>query len=150
LTTEPRQSPAEPFAGDAVARYRAASEAADLDTLLETLAPDAELVSPISGRMVFRGKHDLGILLEAVYTSMSGLRWDRQIGDGDTRVVLGSASVGPVEITDAMVFDLAGDGRIRRIRPHLRPWLALTLLAIRLIAKLAAHPAVIARALRRR
>ena len=37
---------------DAVARYRDASERNDIDSLLETLTDDAELVSPISGRMV--------------------------------------------------------------------------------------------------
>jgi len=41
---------------DAVARYRAASEANDIGALLETLAPDVELVSPLSGRLVFRGR----------------------------------------------------------------------------------------------
>lgn len=48
-----------------------------------------------------------------------------------------------------MVFDLADDGRIRRIRPHLRPWVALTLLAIQLLPKLGRHPGVLVRALRR-
>jgi hypothetical protein len=38
---------------DAVARYWQASEAADIDALMTTLAPDAELVSPLSGRLVF-------------------------------------------------------------------------------------------------
>lgn len=54
---------------DAVARYRAASEANDLDALMETIAPDAELVSPLSGRMVFRGRDDLRVLLGAVYST---------------------------------------------------------------------------------
>jgi hypothetical protein len=37
---------------DAVARYRTASETNDIDGLIATLAPDAELVSPLSGRLV--------------------------------------------------------------------------------------------------
>jgi hypothetical protein len=48
-----------------------------------------------------------------------------------------------------MVLELSGDGRIRRIRPHLRPWLAVTVFAIRLGPKVARHPGVILRALRR-
>lgn len=40
---------------DAVARFRAASEQNDMDTLTQTLAEDAELISPLSGHMVFRG-----------------------------------------------------------------------------------------------
>ena len=48
---------------DAVARYRTASETNDIDGLIATLAPDAELLSPLSGRLVFRGREDLRILI---------------------------------------------------------------------------------------
>jgi hypothetical protein len=133
---------------DAVTRYMHASEANDIEAMIETLAPDAELVSPISGRMVFRGTDDLRVLLTAVYGSMTGLRWGPQVGDGATRAVMAEGSVGPLKIGDAMVFELAGDGRIQRIRPHLRPWLALTFFALVLGPKVARHPGVVRRALR--
>jgi hypothetical protein len=48
-----------------------------------------------------------------------------------------------------MVFELDPDGRIRRIRPHLRPWLASTWFALAIGVKVARHPGVIWRALRR-
>ncbi len=134
---------------DAVARYRAASEANDIEGLTATLAPDAQLVSPISGRMVFRGAADLKLLLAAIYGSMTELRWREEVGDGSTRVVLGEGKVGRLTLGDAMVFDLGDDGRIQRIRPHLRPWLAVSMLALRLVPKLARHPGVLIRALRR-
>lgn len=137
-----------PRVDDAVSRYMRASEANDIDAMMETFAPDAELVSPISGRMVFRGTDDLRHLLTAVYGSMTGLRWGEQVGDGTVRAVVGEAAVGPMRIGDAMVFELAGDGRIQRIRPHLRPWLALTLFALVLGPKVARHPGVVRRALR--
>ena len=47
-----------------------------------------------------------------------------------------------------MVFELATDGRIRKISPHLRPWLALTLFALLLGPKIGIHPGVVLRALR--
>ena len=37
----------------------------------------------------------------------------------------------------------------KRIRPHLRPWLAITLFALLLGPKIARHPGVLRRALRR-
>jgi hypothetical protein len=116
---------------------------------MDTLTPDVELVSPISGRMVFRGEDDLRVLLTAAYGNMTGLRWREDVGDSTMRVVIGDAMVGPVKLADAMVLELAEDGRIQRIRPHLRPWLALTFLALKLGLMLGRHPGLVRRAVRR-
>lgn len=133
---------------DAVSRYRAASEAGDIEGIMATLTPDVELVSPISGRMVFKGSDDVGLLVRAVYTSLRDLRWTDALGDGERRVIVGEARLLGVRLTDAMVFDLAADGRIRRIGPHIRPWLALSLFAVVLGPKIGVRPAVVWRALR--
>lgn len=133
---------------DAIAIYHEASEANDLDRLLSTLAPDCEVVSPISGRMVFRGTKDLRVLLGAVYSTTRGMRWTEEVGDGAARVLIGEFKVGPLRMTDAMAFDLAPDGRIRRIRPHLRPLLGTTLFAMSLGLKVGMHPGVVIPALR--
>jgi hypothetical protein len=133
---------------DAIAVYRKASEANDLGRLLPVLTPDCEVVSPISGRMVFRGTMDLRVLLGAVYSTTRGMRWTEEVGDGPARVLIGEFKVGPLRCTDAMAFDLAPDGRIRRIRPHLRPYLGTTLFAMSLGLKVAVHPGVVFRALR--
>jgi len=132
---------------DAIARYRAATEANDVDAMMATMAPDVELVSPISGRMVFRGEADVRLLLAAVYGTLSRLRWTRSLGDGESRVAVGEARVAGIRMTDAMVFDLDSEGRIRRISPHLRPWLALTVFALILGPKVGRHPGVVRRAL---
>jgi SnoaL-like domain len=134
---------------DAISRYRAATEANDLDGIMAALTPDVEVVSPISGRMVFRGEDDVRVLLGAVYSSLSGLRWTWEVGSGERRVVLGEARLAGVRMTDAMVFELAPDGRIRRIGPHLRPWLALSLFALVLGPKVGRRPGVVWRALKR-
>ena len=132
---------------DAIFRYRVATEAGDVDGFMATLAPDVEVVSPISGRMVFRGEADVRVLLGAVYGSLSDLRWTKELGADNSRVLVGEARIAGIRMTDAMVFDLAADGRIRRISPHLRPWLALTLLALVLGPKVGRHPGIVRRAL---
>jgi len=134
---------------DAIARYRAASEAQDVEGVVGTLASDAELVSPISGRLVFRGTDDLRALFTALFATVAHIDWDREVGDGPVRVLVGTAAVGPFRLTDAMVVELDGSGRIMRLRPHLRPWLALTVLALTLGPRVARHPGVVRRALRR-
>lgn len=133
---------------DAVSRYCAASEAGDVDGIMAALAPDVELVSPISGKMVFRGSGDVELLLRGVYGSLKGLRWTDTLGDGERRVIVGEARLLGVRLTDAMVLDLDAEGRIRRIGPHIRPWLALTLFAVVLGPKIGIHPGAVFRALR--
>jgi len=134
---------------DAIAEYRAASEANDLDRFVDTLAPDAELVSPLVARGVIRGRSDLRLLFEAVYGSLSELRWTNEITKGDRAFMIAEARVGPFRIDDAMVLELGPDGRIQRLRPHLRPWLASTWFALVVGIKVARHPGVVWRAVRR-
>jgi ketosteroid isomerase-like protein len=95
---------------DAVARFRAASEQNDIDTLTQTLAEDAELISPLSGHMVFRGRDDLRVLLGAVYSTVTELRWNRKLVAGDVRVVVGECRIGPLKLDDAMTLELDTDG----------------------------------------
>ncbi len=129
--------------------FRAAWEANDLDRFLDTLAPDAELVSPLLARGVVRGKQDLRLLFAAIFGSMSQLRWTEEIMDGDRGFMLAEARVGPFRIDNALMFELDPDGRIRRLRPHLRPWLASTWFALAFGAKVARHPGIVRRAVRR-
>jgi SnoaL-like domain len=133
---------------DAVATFCDATRANDVDRIVSTLAPDVELLSPLSRRMVFRGRDDLRVLLGAVYGGLSGLTWREVIGEGATRVAVSDGRIAGVTITDAMVLELDDAGLIVRIRPHLRPWLAITLFALLLGPKIARHPGVVRRALR--
>src|SRR5689334_14394821 len=134
---------------EAVATFLDAAAARDIDRMVGALAPDAELLSPLFGRMVFRGRDDLRVLLGAVYGGLSHLVWREVIGDGTTRVAVSDARIAGVTITDAMVLELDDAGLILRIRPHLKPWLALTLFALLLGPKIARHHGVLVRALRR-
>jgi hypothetical protein len=130
-----------------VAVFCEATRVNDIDRIVSTLAPDAELLSPLSGRMVFRGRDDLRVLLDAVFGGLSNLVWRDVIGDGTTRVAVSDARIAGVTISDAMVLELDDSGQIARIRPHLRPWLAITLFALLLAPKMARHPGVLRRAL---
>ena len=134
---------------DAVDTFLEATRANDVDGIVSTLAPNAELRSPLFARMVFRGRDDLRVLLGAVYGGLSNLVWREVIGEGTTRVAVSDARIAGVTITDAMVLELDGAGLIVGLRPHLRPWLAITLFALLLGPKMARHPGVLSRALRR-
>lgn len=131
---------------DATERFCAAALAHDVESIMTALSPGAELVSPISGRMIFRGHDDLRVLFAAVFAVLDELRWAHRTSDGDVQVVVSRAKVRPVRVSDAMVLELDDDGRIRRITPHMRPWLGLTLFALRIAPRIARHPGVIRRA----
>jgi hypothetical protein len=135
---------------DQLAEFRVASEANDLDRFVDTLTPDAELVSPLLANGVIRGTKDLRLLFAAVYGSLSEVRWSEPIRDGDQALMIARARIGRFGIDDAMVFELDPEGRIKRLRPHLRPWVATTWFALVVGAKLARHPGVIGRAMRSR
>ena len=134
---------------DAVGTFLEATRTNDVDGIVSTLAPDAELRSPLFASMVFRGRDDLRVLLGAVYGGLSDLVWREVVGEGTTRVAVSDARIAGLTITDAMVFELDDDGLIVRIRPHLRPWLGITVFALLLGPKIARHPGVLRRALRR-
>jgi hypothetical protein len=135
---------------DPVSRYCAAALANDMDALAATLADDVELPSPLSGRLVFRGREDLRFLLAGVYDTLTDVRWEEPVGGGRERLAICRSKVAGMRIDDAMVFELDDTGSIRRIRPHLRPWLATTVFALMLGPKVARRPAVLLRALKAR
>jgi SnoaL-like domain len=133
---------------DAVTQYEAASASGDIDALMKTLAPDAELISPIVANAVIRGHNDIRVVMKAVYTTVHDLKWREGFGDDHRVLMIGEAKVGPFRIGDAAIIELADDGSIRRIRPHLRPWLATTLFTLRVLLKVSRHPGVVRRSWR--
>jgi hypothetical protein len=134
---------------DAVTRYCAAVEAGDMKALAATFAPDVRLPSPVIGSAVFTGREDVTKLLTAVYGMLKDVRWEPPVGDGAQRLAIAEARVGPMRIGDAMVFELDAEGRIARIRPHLRPLLATLLFFLMIGPRMARSPGVVLRALRR-
>lgn len=132
-------------APDAVAQFEAASVAGDIDALVGTLAPNAELISPLGANFVIRGHADLRVLLGAIYSTIHDLQWGAWIGDDRRVVMTGHAKVGPLRIGDAVIVDIAADGSIERLQPHLRPWLATTLFALVMMLKMGRHPGLLQR-----
>jgi ketosteroid isomerase-like protein len=133
---------------DAVRRYCAAVESGDMAGLAATLAPDVELPSPVIGSAAFRGREDVTTLLSAVYGMRRDVRWEPPVGDAAQRLAIAYARVGPMRIDDAMVFELDGEGRIARIRPHLRPLLATIVFFLMIGPRIIRTPGVVLRAVR--
>ncbi|MGW4126378.1 nuclear transport factor 2 family protein [Nocardia sp. NPDC004711] len=131
---------------DVIARFCAATTTGDVDAVIGTLAADAELVSPLAGHAVFRGHDDLRVVFSILLPALTGFTWYHVVRGDSTAVAVAEARVLGVRIGDAMMIEQDTDGRIRRLTPHVRPWLGLTLLAVVLGPKLVRHPAVVRRA----
>jgi hypothetical protein len=119
-----------------------------MEALVATFASNVELPSPLFGTLRFRGSEDVKAVLSAVYGLLSQVTWEEPIGSGQTRAVVAHAKFVGLRMDDAMLFELDAEGRIRRIRPHLRPLFATVVFALMLGPRVALHPSVVLRALR--
>lgn len=134
--------------GDVAGQFLDAVAAGDTDAVMEAMAEDAEMVTPLSSRMVIRGHDDLRVVFAALLPELSKhLRWRVRVGNGETTVAVAVARLGGVRVEDAMLIEHNADGRIHRITPHVRPLLGLTVSAFVLGPKLLRHPGIICRAL---
>jgi hypothetical protein len=120
-----------------------------METLASTFAPGIELPSPLFGTFVFKGADDVRELFTAVYDLLGEVTWESPIGTDAPRVAMEHARVAGLRIDNAMHFDLDREGRILRMRPHLRPLLAVLVFAALIGPRMARHPGVVLRAIRR-
>ncbi|MGI5219349.1 nuclear transport factor 2 family protein [Nocardia sp. CA-290969] len=90
--------------------------------------------------MTFRGRDDAKVVLGTVYRILRDPRWERPIGTGSHRAVVGTARLARTELTDALIVDLDEQDRITRLQRHLRPLPATTLFMLRLGPALAQEP----------
>lgn len=134
---------------DPVSRFLAAVAAGDTDALVATLAADAEMVTPLTSRAIIRGREDLRVVFAAMLPTLSAdLRWRLRLEDAGVAIAVADARLGGVHVEDAMLLETNAAGEIRRITPHVRPWLGLTVSAFVLGPQLLKRPAVMLRALR--
>ncbi len=128
-------------------RYCAATEAGDMEAMAATFAADIELPSPLIGSATFRGS-DVRAILTIVYATIRTVAWETPAGDGATRLAIAHATILGMRVDDAMVFELDELGKIRSIRPHLRPLAATIVFALMVGARVAAKPPMLLRILR--
>lgn len=119
------------------ARFRRAAEANDIGELLETLAPDVILHSPISDRLSFSGREEIRELLGSVFATISDIRYFADVGDEHTRALFYRAEVNGQPLEEATRIELDDDGQIREITLFFRPLPALATLTSALAPRVA-------------
>lgn len=103
------------------AAFRRAAEANDIGGLLETLAPDVILRSPITDRISFAGREEIRELLGSVFATISDIRYFADVGNERTRALFYRATVRGQPLEEATRIELDDDGLIREITLFFRP-----------------------------
>ncbi len=117
--------------------WRSAGERGDARAAAACLAPDADLISPLTDRLRFHGRDEMETVLEAAFAVISDLRFHTELGDGDSWALFYFARVADREFEEAQLLRLDGDGLIRELTLFGRPLPALTGLMSRLGPELA-------------
>ena len=107
-------------------------EARDLNEVVAAFAADAVFRSPLTGRLVFRGRDQIGAVTKVVLDAFEDFRYTGELRDGDRAVLLARARIGgeDIEMVDSLRLD--PEGKIREMTVFFRP-LPASAVALRVI-----------------
>ena len=103
------------------ARFRRAEEAHDIEGVLETLAPDVVVRSPITDRVTFQGRDEVRELLRSVFATIDDISYFADVGDARTRALFYRANVNGEPVEEAARIELDDNEQIREIILFFRP-----------------------------
>ena len=112
---------------------RRAMEARDLPAVLDAFAPDAVVRSPLTGRLTFRGRQQIGAVMEVILEVFQDLRYTDELHSAGSAVLVAGAHVGGSEIEMVDHMRLDDSEKITELTVFFRP-LPATAVAMRLIA----------------
>lgn len=111
---------------ETVAAWRAAAERGDAEGAVRCLAPDVEVISPLTAQFRFRGREQVGEMLAAAFEVLSDIRFHTSVGTGDARALFFHARTSREEVEEAQLLRLDADALIRELTLFGRPLPALT------------------------
>jgi SnoaL-like domain len=109
-----------------IVAWRAASESGDTAAAARCLAPDVEVISPLTAQFRFHGPAQVTDMLAAAFEVIHDIRFHTEVGDGDTWALFYRARAGRVDVEEAQLLRLNHDGLIRELTLFGRPLPALT------------------------
>jgi len=115
-----------------VDRWCAAGERGDAVAAAGCLAPDVELISPLTERFRFVGAQQVEVLLAEAFTVIDDLAFHTRVQDATTAALFYRGRMGEQSLEEAQLLRLDASGRIREITLFCRPLPALTTLMARL------------------
>lgn len=116
----------------AVLPLRKAMEAHDLAAVMDTFAPNAVLHSPLTEKLVFRGREQIEAITRIVLDVFEDLRYTAEVRGEDTAFLVARARVGGQEIEMVDHVRLDPDGKVCELTVFFRP-LPATAAALRVL-----------------
>ena len=109
-----------------ITHWRTAGERGDAAAATACLAPEVEMISPLTAQFRFHGPSEVADVLASAFEVIHDIRYHTQVGQGDTWALFyhGTARREPVE--EAQLLRLDAAGLIREITFFGRPLPALT------------------------
>jgi ketosteroid isomerase-like protein len=117
--------------------FRAAAESKDFSAVDELFTEDVVFRSPVVYKP-YEGQEALRMVLSAVVQVFENFRYEGQVEEGDTAVLVFSAEAGGRELDGVDILRFADDGRIRELMVMVRPMSGMHALAEEMRARLEA------------
>lgn len=124
---------------DVVTRWCRAGERGEADLAAELLAPDVQLVSPLTDQFRFHGPEQIRMLLESVFAVVDGLQFHTRLDGEDASALFYRGRIGTQPLDEAQLLRLDEGARIREITLFGRPLPALTGVMSALAGRMARH-----------
>ena len=109
-----------------IAAWQAAGESGDAAAAARCLAPDVEMISPLTAAFRFRGPAQVANVLTAAFEVIHEIRFHTVLGADDTWSLFYHARAGRDPLEEAQLLRLDGAGLIREITFFGRPLPAVT------------------------
>ena len=101
--------------------FRKAMEERDLVAATNAFAPDAVFNSPFTNKLVFRGREQIGALIQIVLEDFHDFRYTAEGRTEDTAFLVARANVDGQDIEMVDHLRLNADGQIREFTVFVRP-----------------------------
>lgn len=109
-----------------IADFQRAAATQDIELAMDALSDDVVLHSPLTDRFTFNGKEELRRLFETAYEKFENLSYDRVIGEGEHRVLVGGGVAGGQPFEETLLLTLDDREKITEITLFIRPLPGLT------------------------
>ncbi len=111
---------------------RAAMEARDLPAIVDSFAPDAVFRSPLTSKLAFTGREQIGALTKVILEVFDDFRYTDEVRNESTAFLVSRARIGGQDIEIVDHLRLRPDGKIQEFTVFFRP-LPATTAALRMI-----------------